>query len=176
MQNDEFAAKAAGHDLRGLVHLFEVMQHNNRIHFPLQALIDYRGFRLIAMTLLPLSKEQVTQKDENGTLIQVEKVQHPVMGTNNGGADVYADEIELLDAVEEAARRLQLCEHEVKGVKLWLGADVEGHIGEDGLYYLLDFARVFPAEHPWYTPHLPVCEGHKSIFWRLLRYCLIYEY
>ena len=45
--------KAAGHDLRGLVNYFEC--HIPGLHVPLMALIDYHGYRLMAVSLLPIS-------------------------------------------------------------------------------------------------------------------------
>ena len=30
---------------------------------------------------------------------------------------------------------------------IWMCGDIEGHLGKDGKYYCLDFARTFPPEH-----------------------------
>lgn len=42
-------AKAAGHELKGLINTFNTRVVANKIHYPLMALIDYRGFRLIGI-------------------------------------------------------------------------------------------------------------------------------
>jgi len=34
------------------------------------------------------------------------------------------------------------------GVKLYSAADVEGHLGVDGRFYLLDFSRTLPPVKP----------------------------
>jgi len=44
---DHLAAKAAGHELKGLINLMNTRHIAPKIHFPLMALIDYRGFRLV---------------------------------------------------------------------------------------------------------------------------------
>ncbi len=102
----------------------------------------------------------------------------PIMGTSDGGGHVYADNDKLMRIVKECADVLHLSEHLVGGKVLYLGCDVEGHLSNDGKSYcLLDFARVFPPEHPFRTDHLP---SHRvllpngllsvtSIFYRLLR-------
>ena len=40
-------------------------------------------------------------------------------------------------------------------------ADMEGHLGKDGKYYLLDFARFFPPEAPRYATRPPL--SHPTI-------------
>lgn len=50
--------------------------------------------------------------------------------------------------------------------------DVEGHIGDDGKFYLLDLARSLPPENPNITKHLS--NDPQGPFYRLLRpgqYC-----
>lgn len=49
--------------------------------------------------------------------------------------------------------------------EIWGPGDIEGHMGTDGRYYVLDFARTFPPEHP--GPARNSCKG--SVFFRLLR-------
>ncbi|CAN0023081.1 unnamed protein product, partial [Discosporangium mesarthrocarpum] len=40
--------------------------------------------------------------------------------------------------------------------------DIEGHIGTDGKYYLLDFARSFPPESTPAVPHLQVLMNNDT--------------
>ena len=55
--NDEAAATVAGHELKGLQAYFNCSLPH--ICLPLMALLDYRGFRLIAVSLLPLSSNSL---------------------------------------------------------------------------------------------------------------------
>ena len=55
----------SGHELKGLM-AYSSLQLED-VHLPLMALVDYRGFRVVAISVLPISK---------GSLIY---------GTNDGG-------------------------------------------------------------------------------------------
>ena len=55
--NDYAAAKAAGNELRGLISYFNTGISD--LNVPLMALVDYRGFRLIAMSILPVGEETI---------------------------------------------------------------------------------------------------------------------
>eukprot|EP00639_Heterosigma_akashiwo_P025907 CAMPEP_0194693972 /NCGR_PEP_ID=MMETSP0295-20121207/20929_1 /TAXON_ID=39354 /ORGANISM="Heterosigma akashiwo, Strain CCMP2393" /LENGTH=191 /DNA_ID=CAMNT_0039585115 /DNA_START=46 /DNA_END=618 /DNA_ORIENTATION=- len=54
--SDAAAAKAMGHDLRGAAHLARAAAAAPRLGVALQALIDYRGFRMSAQALLPVDR------------------------------------------------------------------------------------------------------------------------
>ncbi|KAH3763191.1 Histidine kinase [Pelomyxa schiedti] len=130
--SDEAAAKAGGHELKGVTAYF-----NSGIRglcLPLMALVDYRGFRLIAMSMLPISKDTISY------------------GSNDYGRTIHADNKHLNLLVRNAAKQMNIKGHAC-GTKeypqfLWSPADLEGHIGSDGRFYLLDFARVMPPEAP----------------------------
>lgn len=88
------------------------------------SLIDYRGFRLIALSILPLE-----------TI---------VYGSNDGGISVYSTDNIMNDKMRQAAKILNIKGHTV-GTKqettfLYGPTDIEGHKGRDGRYYLLDFS------------------------------------
>ncbi len=51
--SDEGAMKVAGHELRHLIQVFDCWLKD--IHLPMSVLVDYRGFRLIAMSTLPIT-------------------------------------------------------------------------------------------------------------------------
>lgn len=55
--SDFSAAKAAGNELRGLMCYFNTTITD--LHVPLMALVDYRGFRLTAMSLLPVDTSTI---------------------------------------------------------------------------------------------------------------------
>jgi hypothetical protein len=52
---DEFAAKVAGHELKSL-NAYASAGMILGLNFALMCLIDYRGYRLIASSVLPISK------------------------------------------------------------------------------------------------------------------------
>ena len=104
------------------------------------ALVDFRGFRLVAMSLLPIGKHSI------------------VYGSHNAGVEVFnseydsfspcrpAFEANMKDLAQKLNLRDHLCgmTHEVAKT-LWGCCDIEGHNGKDGRFYLLDYARLFPT-------------------------------
>lgn len=118
---DEFAAKAAAHELNGLKAYFRA--HIEGLYFPFMTLMDYRGFRLIATTRLPLSKNSL------------------VYGSADGGITIRKDDATLNTLMARAAKILNIKEHTV-GVRvqkevLAAPTDIEGHVGGDGRRYVL---------------------------------------
>eukprot|EP01130_Rhizamoeba_saxonica_P012948 TRINITY_DN5500_c0_g3_i1.p1 TRINITY_DN5500_c0_g3~~TRINITY_DN5500_c0_g3_i1.p1 ORF type:complete len:1652 (-),score=317.01 TRINITY_DN5500_c0_g3_i1:577-5034(-) len=98
------------------------------LHVPLACLIDYRGFRMMAMSYLPIDKRTINY------------------GSSDGGKTVHNINDRLSDLIKNSAEVLNLKGHLVSGQKLYSAGDLEGHIGRDGRFYLLDFARIFPPE------------------------------
>ncbi len=106
-----------------------------KVHLPLMSLVDYRGYRLVAMSLLPVN---------NSTL---------VYGTDDGGKTIKRTNLEFAGIMEEAGRRLKLrphlCGSDKKKAKILASAaDIEGHVGLDDKFYLLDFSRTMPPVQP----------------------------
>ena len=129
--NDSAAIKAAGLDLKGLISLFNVSTYEkNEIHFPLMALIDYRGYRLIAISILPVSKDTL------------------IYGSADGGETVKTSDEKFNCFMDKLGSELNLKKHIVADKQIALCGDIEGHFGTDEKHYLLDFARVFPPEAP----------------------------
>ncbi|KAF2073114.1 hypothetical protein CYY_005583 [Polysphondylium violaceum] len=126
---DQNAMKAAGHELKGLMSYYNCRVDG--LHHPLMALIDYRGYRLVAMSLLPINSDTI------------------VYGSSDGGISVHNTNLEFNQKMKESAKILNLKGHLVgkENPKLLHSCgDIEGHIGSDGNFYLLDFARVFPPQ------------------------------
>lgn len=125
--------KSGGHDLKGLIALRQADMP--ALHLPLMALIDYRGFRVVAVSLLPIGREETL-----------------VYGSNNGGRQVHSGDDEVAGLMRDAARRLNIKEHLVgmgeRKELLCMPCDIEVHRGYDGRTYMLDFARLFPPEAP----------------------------
>lgn len=171
--NDEAAAKAMGHELKGGNSYFRCCTDDSsaakisslccsgkkngkgkggssggnvpRLHVALQALIDYKGFRMHAQAELPI--------DGHNTLL---------MGTADASQHVYAESSELTAVMKQAGKELNLREHYVKGKLLHAACDIEGHRGYDDRYYVVDLARTFPPEAPDLAPHLWQVEEEKE--------------
>ena len=105
------------------------------------ALVDYMGFRVVAMSVLPIN---------NKTL---------VYGTNDGGVVIHNSNFKLHELMKQAAEIINIKKHicglrtasgkRLKGwQELYSPADLEGHCGDDGSFYLVDFARTMPPEAP----------------------------
>lgn len=141
---NEFAAKTAKHELRGL-QLFMNLTLERRVpaqmHFPLTAVIDWRGFRVLASAVLPIARDSL------------------VYGSADAGQSVQADPA-IAPWMEAAGRLLNLKVHPVmtrdqSTVQLMATcADIEVH-RVDARFYMLDTHRVMP-------PQLP--DGRKGSF------------
>jgi hypothetical protein len=80
------------------------------------ALVDYRGFRLIAISYLPIN---------NSTLIY---------GSNDGGQSIFARSSVMNRMMKRASKILNIKEHMCgyyaeRRKLLWSAADIEGHRG-----------------------------------------------
>ncbi|KAL6071990.1 lysine (K)-specific demethylase 2Aa isoform X4 [Balamuthia mandrillaris] len=127
--NDEAAMKAAGNELRGISRFMSASQDVD-LHFPLLALIDYLGYRLMAITMLPINGETLR------------------LGSDDGGRTVHNNDAALYNKVKKVAKRLNLKPHIVNYATLYGPGDLEGHLGQDNLHYVLDFGRCYPPEAP----------------------------
>jgi hypothetical protein len=123
----ERSQKAAAHDLKGATAFLQYAQGNGLV-VALQALIDFAGYRLQAMLVLPLERHVVGSGDACDTL-------------------PFAEE-DACRKFKIVADHLGLAEHDIKvgeeHCSLHFGADVEGHRGTDGKsIYVLDTARTY---------------------------------
>ena len=113
-------------------------------------LLDYKGFRLIALTLLPINEDTL------------------VGGTNNAGKTIHSSDHVLNAKLRKAGAILNLKPHRVRGHTLYSACDLEGHYNaRDGRHYLLDFSRAMPPAAPPRSRNAPRIPGR--IFVRLLR-------
>lgn len=128
--NDEYAAKVAGLELKGLQAFMST--NTPDLCYPLMALIDYKGFRLVASSLLPISPSTLKY------------------GSQDAGKTVVNELPELAARIEQASASLNLKLHEAgpNNITMATATDIEGHVGRDGRFYLLDFSRVFPPVTP----------------------------
>ena len=123
------------------------VKSEDRPRVPMIAIVDYRGFRVIAMPWLPIDITTI------------------VSGSNDSGENVYCEDPGGI--MKEAARYLHLAEHKVKNKTLYSAGDVELHCGRDNRLYLIDLARAFPPQMPSVCDHLEA--ESQSVFCRLFR-------
>lgn len=120
------------------------------IHFPLMVLVDYRGYRLIAMPLLPVGPDTL------------------VYGSADGGANIFAICSEMNVRMKLISSILNLGGHYVWNLDhtektyVYGPVDIEGHLGRDDRFYILDAARLFP-------PCIPVAGLRGCHLYRLFR-------
>lgn len=104
--DDATAAKVAKLELLGLSSMIE--ENIAGLHFPLQAVVDYMGQRIVATARIPV----------NQTTIRY--------GSNDGGKTVHND-ASFEGLMAELAGKFHLKAHRVKDKLLWTAGDVEGH-------------------------------------------------
>ena len=129
--SDEYAQKAAGHELKGLN---QWALNSEGLHFPLMALVRYCGFTLVALSMLPIGG---SPNGKNSL----------VYGSDDAGRSVHFDDDVIYEKMKKTALALNLKGHYLVAdtSRLMYGpGDIEGHLGNDGLHYALDYARVYP--------------------------------
>ena len=131
------ASKIAGHELRSLIQLINCEEPH--FLFPMMALVDYRGFRLVGMTQLPIQGGQSL-----------------VHGSRDSGKHIEFHQL-VAPRLQSLANKLNLEGHQVGTHLFHLPVDLEVHcplqedresITSESQLYLLDFSRVFPPEAP----------------------------
>ncbi|KAM9964845.1 hypothetical protein ACTFIW_004637 [Dictyostelium discoideum] len=150
--NDENAMKTAAHELNGCASFLNCGVKG--LHVPLMAFIDYRGFRLMAMSLLPISKKSL------------------IYGSCDAGQTVHTSNNIFNNLFLNASKVINLKQHFVEDISGDIKSisgpiDIEGHLGGDNRFYLLDFARLSPPEPP---------KHRGSYLYKLLRLELVRKY
>lgn len=131
-KSDHNAMKSGSLELKGLMRYYGF----KHIHVPLMAIIDFRGYRLLAESKLPIGPETLQY------------------GSADAGVTVRDGSScpELRDLMKTVGTALNLAGHSVGSTLqpsyLFGPIDVEGHRGTDGRYYVIDLARVFPPTAP----------------------------
>uniref|UniRef100_A0A8D3BCA0 Clustered mitochondria protein homolog n=1 Tax=Scophthalmus maximus TaxID=52904 RepID=A0A8D3BCA0_SCOMX len=101
------------------------------------AVVDYRGIRVIAQTIVP-------------GILEKNQEQSVVYGSNDYGETVSTHPrfLELLDKTSKPLRiqRHQVLDHNNIPVELCSGAETKGILGNDGRPYILDLLRTFPPD------------------------------
>ena len=152
--HDHSAMKAAAHELLGASHYYDFFDSINLPIIPtLQTIVDYKGFRIVALPLLPISKETI------------------IYGSCDAGVTVHNEDPVAAELMKQAAIHLHLAEHLVRGKALWTAGDVEVHRARDGRMFLLDLARCFPPENVSFALQVAPDTSFRSttVFHRMLR-------
>jgi tetratricopeptide (TPR) repeat protein len=136
-ESDYEASLVAGHELKGALAYFNLIQRNSDLQFrvPLMCLVDYLGYRLVCTAKLDIGASTL------------------VSGSSDCGVTVLSNDKTLNTMLDRAGQylgiRTHLCGRDANSLKrLSCAIDLEGHRGADGNYYLVDFSRTFPPEDP----------------------------
>jgi hypothetical protein len=133
---DAFAMKGAGHDLAGLMAYMSAIELRPRelrvLHVPLMALIDYRGYRLVAICVLPIGRNTICY------------------GSFDAGKTVHYEHAVCNAAMKEVGAALNIMGHRSSQHPhlIYAPIDIEAHLGRDKKFYVLDFARYMPPQPP----------------------------
>jgi len=146
--DDESASKVAKHECLSSSYLFSVAMLYG-LHCPLMVLLDWCGYRILCISLLPIDKKTLCY------------------GSMDGGNTVFATNPTCNSILKNVSQVLNLKGHWA-GVGfskcfLYAPCDIEGHLGKDGKLYMVDTARLFPCEDP--TPK----SSHDCFLTQLLR-------
>lgn len=69
-------------------------------------------------------------------------------GSADAGNTCFAENSMLNKKMQKAGKVLNLMEHSVNDKRIVGPGDIEGHLGDDGNFYIIDTARVMPPESP----------------------------
>lgn len=115
--------KSASHELMATTAYLDLRVQG--LHFPLMALIIYRGHAFLCQSVIPIDPIQST------TLVH---------GSCNGGLSIHNSNPEVAAKLRVCAERLNLLPHEVRSRDrshcrvLYTAADVEAHVGYAPLF------------------------------------------
>ena len=139
------AAKALGAELKGCAAYS--WTDIPGLCFPLIAVIDYCGYRCLAISLLPIDKSTLRY------------------GSDSGGRIAKCPDADINALMKKAGESINLAPHFVGSSKslIYGPGDIECHRGKDGRLYVLDFGRVFPPEAPGAN------SAPGDVFFKLLR-------
>ncbi len=136
---DSWAIKSASQELLALETYLDLRIRN--LHFPLVALVMYRGHALLCQSILPITSQTLQY------------------GSQNAGQTILNESPALQSRLQLACQMLRLAPHNVAARNksharlLYSAADMEGHLGADGRFYLLDCSRAFPPTAPRVGDH-----------------------
>lgn len=166
--SQEVAQKVGGKERLGALEYLKA--HVKNLNIALTMTIDWGGFRCLAVSKLPV--KHVLFNDEG----EIRRVfEDRVHGVTPDGTKFVNSNRRCDAALRTAAMGLNLCAHNVKGLKdvthneTGASSEIQVFRSEDDQFYARNFWHAFPAEDPESTPHLPRTPRDQSVFWRQLR-------
>ena len=138
--DDEKAMKVANHEQKSLNAL--IGAKINDLHYPLVTRIDYKGFRILAVSILPIKGKETI-----------------LTGSSDGCQSIFSSP-GTTKILEEISTKFHLSKHLVKGtgnkdfVELVGPFDLEFHRGTDQHIYSVDFSRLCPPDNTKGTQNL----------------------
>jgi len=132
---EEFAAKEANHQLKGVTALYN---SNSGLCLPLIAVIKYQGYKLVAMSVLPIRGKQtlIYGSSDAGFHLEDSKL----------GSNLVKRAAEALNLRKHPVR-IRSKRHQLKMIQLPADMEVH-HVEEKNRFYAVDFARLFPPQPP----------------------------
>lgn len=130
---NQIAGKAASLEILATNHLLDALGQyspDTKLHFPLCCVVFFGGVAVLVSSCLPIGSDSLRY------------------GSADGGKTVFASDLQLNSLIQQLAEACNLKKHQCAKTDIFLAADVEGHVGTDGHFYLLDTARTFPCESP----------------------------
>uniref|UniRef100_A0A4W6F8A6 Clustered mitochondria protein homolog n=1 Tax=Lates calcarifer TaxID=8187 RepID=A0A4W6F8A6_LATCA len=129
------AHAAAICDLRGVQAYASV--DTEGLHTLGTIVVDYRGIRVIAQTIVP-------------GLLEKSQEQSVIYGSNDYGSTVFTHP-RFLELLDKTCKPLRIQRHQVLDqnnipVELCSGVETKGILGNDGRSYILDLLRTFPPD------------------------------
>jgi hypothetical protein len=106
---DEFAIKAAGHEMKGATCVMACKAVT--ISVPLMCIVDYLGYRVVAQSLVPIDPPRTLE-----------------YGSNDGGDTVRCGSPEIREIMSKMARELNLKAHFVTEFSTNMSKEVYGPI------------------------------------------------
>lgn len=167
----ELSAKFGAHEIRNSALYLRALSHCENVIVPLECCVDFQGFRVVCSSKIPI---EILNFDESGGSIQKISKQL-VYGSDNRGKTIVFQSKELDNVLADAAVRLNLCRHGVRGYQdltskiVHAPADMLGYVTAKKTFAVVNFARAMPPEDPEVTPHLTQSTRGMSILWRQLR-------
>lgn len=167
----ELSAKCGAHEVRNSALYLRALSHEPSVVLPLECCVDFQGFRVLCVSKIPI--EVVAFNESGGSVQKVSK--QLVHGSDNRGKTITFQSKALDGILADAAVRLNVCRHNVRGYQdltsksVHAPADMLGYVNASKHFVLLNFARAMPPEDPEATPHLTQSTRGMSILWRQLR-------
>lgn len=142
---EDIAAAAVGCEWRALQELFSANIYH--LHHPLMAIVDYQGFRVAAFAQIPVTS-----------------LSEPVYGYSLAKRLVVSQQPEVEELMKQVGSVFNLKSHRVNKATVDTSADIRVYLGEDGRFYTVNSARLFPPVTP--VNGLP---GSAGVLYRHLR-------